>query len=53
VRTALTGIGADDVECDTATKSCSFKIAKDVDLDAKLDELAKNKSNKLSDWSKK
>lgn len=53
MRAALTGIGATDFEGDNKTKTCSFKIPKDVELDAKLDELAKDSSNKLTGWSKK
>jgi len=53
VSTSLASIGATDFEGDRSTNppSATFKIPADVDIDAKLNELAETNS-KLEGWEK-
>ena len=49
VRGALESLGASDIKCDTDSKSCTFAAPKDMDVKAKLKEVA-TAENKMADW---
>ena len=53
MRTSLESIGATDIDATNSTNppSASFKVPADVDIDAKLNELAETES-KLKGWEK-
>ena len=53
VRTSLEEIGATDIDASNSTNppSASFKVSADMDIDAKLNELAETNS-KFKDWEK-
>jgi copper chaperone CopZ len=54
VRDALAKVdGITDVECDTSTTTCTFKAPKDLDVDAKLNEIVDAGNKHVKGWSKK
>jgi hypothetical protein len=53
VRGALAKVDAiTDVVCDTKTTTCSFKVPKDFDIDATLDQIVESGNTHVKGWSK-
>ena len=44
--------GITDIECDTKTTTCTFKAKKDLDVDAKLDEIVESGNKHVKGWSR-
>ena len=53
MRTALEPLGLTDLDCTPAAGggTCTFKAPKEMDVEAKLDEIA-TKGNKLEGWTR-
>ena len=44
--------GITDIECDTSTTTCTFKAKKDLDVDAKLNEIVEAGNTHVKGWSR-
>ena len=44
--------GITDVNCDASTATCTFKAPKELDVDAKLTEIADGGNKHVQGWSK-